>query len=282
MMKSETVTTDREHLISQMYATEEPLTVRIRTHELYTQPKVDFHAWVLDHVPWRGDERVLDIGCGSGAYIEPVCRRLTQGGQLLASDLSWGMLCDVAAKSLPACVTFLNGDAANIPLPDGCCDVVLANHMLYHVPRIETAVAEIRRVLRPGGHFVAATNARDAMQEFITEVEAACRDLDHPVDIPPSPARVRFTLENGWGSLQSSFPNVEQDAFESTLVFSEATPPAAYIDSLRHIYGPQLPDGLAWEMLMEQVERQIESSLADQGEYRVAKTTGVFVATREA
>lgn len=266
----------------QMYATEEPLAVRIRTHKLYTQPKGDFHAWVLDHVPWRGDERVLDIGCGSGAYVDPVGQRLGRGGHLLAGDISWGMLRDLASKSLPAYVALLNGDAMRIPLPDSCCDVVLANHMLYHVPQIEEAVAEIHRVLRPGGYFVAATNARDAMQAFITEVTDACHTLGYPIEIPPTPARVHFTLENGWALLKPFFPDVEQDALESALVFSEAGPPVAYINSLRHIYGPQLPHELAWETLIAQVERQIRSRIAAQGEYRVAKTTGVFIATREA
>ena len=279
--KSEEATTDQAHLQAQMYATEEPLAVRIRIHKLYTQPQDDFHAWVLNHVPWCGDERVIDIGCGSGAYIEPISQRLTQGGQLLAGDLSWGMLCDVASKSLPARVALLNADAMRIPLPDGCCDVVLANHMLYHVPQIERAVAEIQRVLRPGGRFVAATNARDAMQLFITEVADACHALGYPIEIPPAPARLRFTLENGWALLKPHFPNVEQDAFESALVFSEATPPVAYINSLRHIYSHQLPDDLAWETLIEQVNRQIRSQIAAQGEYQVAKTTGVFIATRE-
>jgi len=282
MQAGEKAATDRAHLQTQMYATEEPLAVRIRTHKLYTQPKSDFHAWVLDHVPWRGDERVLDIGCGSGAYIEPVCQRLTRGGRLLAGDLSWGMLCDVAAKPLPACVALLNGDAMRLPLPNGCCDVVLANHMLYHVPQIEETVAQIHRVLRPGGHLVAATNARDAMQAFITEVEQACHALGYPLELPPAPARVRFTLENGWAFLKPCFPDVKLDAFESALVFSEAAPPVAYINSLRHIYSPQLPHDLAWETLIEQVERQIRSIIAAQAEYQVAKTTGVFIARRAA
>ncbi len=282
MTTSKSILTDREHLTSRAYATKDALAVRIRTHETYTQPELDFHPWVLDHVFWRGDERVLDIGCGSGAYIEPTCQRLTQGGRLLAGDLSWGMLCDVAAKSLPECVLLLNGDAANIPLPNACCDVVLANHMLYHVPRIEAAVAEIWRVLRPGGHFVAATNTRHSMQEFISEVEDACRVLGYSVEIPASPARKRFTLENGADFIRPYFPGVERDVIESALVFAEASPVAAYINSLRDIYGPQLPASLTWEALMEQVERQIRASLADQGEYRVAKATGVFVATREA
>lgn len=277
-MKGENVTTDRAHVVSQMYATEEPLAVRIQIHELYTWPKSDFHTWVLDHIPWRGDERVLDIGCGSGAYIEPVCQRLPQGGRLLAGDLSWGMLRSVAAKSLPVCVSLLNADATQIPLPDGCCDVVLANHVLGHITQIEAAVAEIRRVLRPGGCFVAATNARNSMRVFITEVTEACCALDHPLEFAPTPVRVRFTLENGWDLLKPSFPNVRQETFESELVFSEAAPPVAYINSLRHIYASQLPEALAWETLIKQVERQIHSKITGQGEYRVAKTTGVFIA----
>ncbi|MCP4541263.1 MAG: class I SAM-dependent methyltransferase [Chloroflexi bacterium] len=280
MKASERAFTDREHLISKTYATEEPLAVRIRTHESYTQPKVDFHTWVLDRIPWHGDEWVLDIGCGSGAYIEPVCQRLTQGGRLLAGDLSWGMLCNVAAKSLPEHADLLNGDAMNIPLSDGCCDVVMANHMLYHVPQIEAAMTEIRRVLRPGGRFIGATNTRYSMQEFITEVENACRALGYPIEFSPIPARIRFTLENGWDFIRPFFLDVKQEIIESALIFPEVSPAVAYINSLRDIYGPQLPDDLVWEALMEQVERQIESSLANQGEYRVAKTTGMFVATR--
>ena len=265
-----------------MYATEEPLAVRVRTHKLYTQPPLDFQAWVLDHVPWRGDERVLDVGCGSGSYVEPLCQWLGRGGRMLAADLSGGMLRDLAARSLPAFVDLLNGDATRIPLRDGCCDVVLANHVLFHVPQMERAVAEIRRVLRPGGYLVAATNARDAMQAFITEMEEAGRALGYAVEIPPVPARVRFTLENGWAILRPHFLGVRQDVVESALVFAEAAPAVAYIDSMRLVYEPQLPDGLAWEALIEQVECQIRSRITDRGEYRVAKTAGVFVATRGA
>jgi len=279
-----------------MYATEEPLAVRVRTHRLYTQPKIDFPAWVLDHVPWRGDETVLDIGCGSGAYVEPACQRLTRGGRLLAGDLSWGMLRDLASKPTPPPLSLFNGDAMRLPLPDGGCDVVLANHMLYHVPHIEAAVAEVHRVLQPGGYLVAATNARDSMQRFITEVEEACRALGHPMKIPPSPARVRFTLENGWPFLRTLFPNVEQDVLASALVFPEAAPAVAYVDSLRHAYEPRLPDELEWQALIGQVERQIRAQTGSprdegrereeereeerEGEYRVAKTSGVFIARK--
>ena len=267
--------------MSQMYATSEPLAVRLQTHELYTRPQMDFHAWVLDHVPWRGDETVLDVGCGTGAYVEPVCQRLTGGGRLLSGDLSLGMLRDVASKPSPGCVALLIADAMRLPLPNACCDVVLANHMLYHVPRIEEAVAEIHRVLRPGGTLVAATNSRHSMQAFINEMITACHALGSAIKIPPSPARTRFTLENGAASIEPFFPNVKRYTFESALVFPDAVPAIAYVHSLRHVYAPQLPDGVSWDALIEQVHRQIHSKVAAQGEYRVPKTTGVFVATRE-
>jgi SAM-dependent methyltransferase len=282
MRERDSVVSDQACLTAQMYATEGPLAVRVRTHELYTQPPLDFQAWVLDHVPWHGDERVLDIGCGSGAYVGPVCEQLTRGGRMLAGDVSGGMLRDLAARSLPACVDLLNADATRISLADGCCDVVLANHMLYHVPQIEVAVAEIHRVLRPGGRFVATTNARNAMQALIAEMEEAGHALGYPVEIPAVPARVRFTLENGWAILRPCFPGVEQHVVESALVFGEAAPAVAYIDSMRITYEPRLPDGLSWEPLIEQVERQIRARIAAEGEYRVAKRAGVFVAVRGA
>ena len=115
-MRFEDQYTDREHLTSRMYASKEPLAVRIETHKLYTRPKMDFVAWVLDHVSWRGNETVLDIGCGAGFYVEPLHHRLKHGGRLLLGDLSFGMLQDVVASS-PLAENLFNGDAMHLPLP---------------------------------------------------------------------------------------------------------------------------------------------------------------------
>ena len=66
-----------------MYATGEPLVVRQQTHARYTEPRISFIDWVLDQVPWRSDETVLDIGCGSGAYVTPLSQRLGDAGRLM-------------------------------------------------------------------------------------------------------------------------------------------------------------------------------------------------------
>lgn len=272
------MTTNEKHLTTQMYATEDHLATRIRTHELYTQPKQDFTAWVLEHILWRGDEIVLDVGCGAGVYIEPVAARLTGGGFLISADLSFGMLSDVAAKHLESHTNLLNANVLQLPLPDNCCDVLMANHMLYHVPDIGKAATEIRRVLRPGGHFIAATNSRYSMQEFVTEISDACHSLGYNIQLPPSPSLLNFSLENGAEIIWPIFPNAEIHQFNSVLVFPTAEPAAAYINSLRSFYETQFPQELSWPAMMQQVERQITTRITNHGEYRVAKATGIFLA----
>ncbi len=267
---------DRGALTSQMYATEGPLAVRIQTHELYTQPPADFVGWVLDHVPWRGEETVLDIGCGAGAYLQPVCDRLTGTGRLLCGDLSLGMLRDVASHPLLSQVALLNADAAHLPLPDQSCDVVLANHMLYHVPETEQAVSEAHRVLRPGGYLLAAANSCHSMQALADEVKRACRRLGWPAELRGRPER-RFSLENGRSCNKPVFDEVELHRLESALVFPTAEPAVAYVGSMLHAYTSALPDPSA---LLDQLGRQISSIVAEHGEFRVPKTTALFVARR--
>ena len=79
LMNDSNTPTDHHVITQRAYATDEHLAVRIRTHELYTRPEIDFPAWVLDKIPWRGDERVLDVGAGSGNYFDLVQARVPHG-----------------------------------------------------------------------------------------------------------------------------------------------------------------------------------------------------------
>jgi len=58
---------DKTRLVTESYATDEPLSVRIETHRRYSVPAIDLPAWVLDRYSWRGDETVLDIGTGASS-----------------------------------------------------------------------------------------------------------------------------------------------------------------------------------------------------------------------
>ncbi len=277
-MNQNEIATNKKHLTSQAYASEDHLSVRIKTHELYSQPKQDFTAWILDLIPWVGNETVLDAGCGAGLYISPIKKHLTEGGRIISADLSLGMLFDVAQKDFASDTNLLNSNILQLPFPDNSCDVILANHMLYHVPGIPKAIAEIKRVLRPNGYLIAATNAKDSMMSIVHEIEKAYEALGEPIQIPPTPPRANFSLENGGTFIEEEFPNVQIHRFESFLVFPEAAPVVDYINSMQSFYEPQISTSIPWETFLAQVESQITQIIQEKGEYRVAKTTGAFVA----
>lgn len=278
--------TDRDHLAGRHYANEDLFAIRIATHQRYTVPSVDFIRWVLDLIPWQGDERVLDVGCGNGQYAEPLAARLTGAGRYLAGDLSLGMLRDLLKGSLqqnrlPGGATAVNMDAAALPLPEGSCDTVLANHMLYHVPDLDQALAECQRVLRDGGRLLAATNSQTTMAELQVLIYEGCERLGAPQAITLHHDSLRFSLENGQALLARQFNQVERHVLHTALVFPDPEPLLAYVNSMRDMYEPGLPDGIAWDDLLTIWRGMIADHIARHGTFRVGKVAGAFVAVKQ-
>jgi len=108
-----------------------------------------------------GGTKVIDVGCGAGRHSYEAYRR---GADVIAFDQNAEELAEVdtmlqamgaegeAPESAKAQVVV--GDALALPYPDGTFDVVIASEILEHVPDDETAIAELVRVLRPGGSLV--------------------------------------------------------------------------------------------------------------------------------
>lgn len=100
-------------------------------------------------------ERVLDVGCGSGAVTRTVARRVAPGGRVVGFDASPALL-KVAREladeaGLGGGIEFKPGDCRALPFPDASFDAVLAATTLSHVPDPGRALAEMVRVTRPGG-----------------------------------------------------------------------------------------------------------------------------------
>jgi ubiquinone/menaquinone biosynthesis C-methylase UbiE len=94
-----------------------------------------------------GEERALDVGTGAGALalaLAPLVR------EVVGVDVVPELLAE-ARKRAPANAEFVEADAEELPYPPGSFDVVSTARTLHHVPRPELVVAEMNRVLRPGG-----------------------------------------------------------------------------------------------------------------------------------
>lgn len=97
-------------------------------------------------------ERVLDVGCGPGFCSAELLADVGPTGAVVGIDSSAAML-DAAARRCEGLgdAAFYKGDATQLPVEDRCCDRALCVQVLEFVPNVSVALAELYRVLRPGG-----------------------------------------------------------------------------------------------------------------------------------
>lgn len=266
----------KSKLVRRYYASDSNLRIRHETHEKYTVPRRDYVGWTLERINWRGDEAVLDLGCGPGIYYQ---RLLDQwpGLHYYGIDLLRGMM-----KQHPAENGLIQGDALQLPFADGSLDVVMANHMLHHLPDIEAAVREVQRVLKPTGTFMVATNSMQSMPELQVLMRRAIVLLTRygASEIrPPALPSDAFALENGTRILSRYFHSVVRFDLPSALIFPEVDPAIAYLESTRDLREGDLPDDVIWDDVMMIMRQQINQLIKHLGELVINKQSGVLLAS---
>src|SRR4051795_8347379 len=128
-------------------------------------------------------ERALEIGAGTG-YFSLNLARAGLIGELTCTDISQGMLDELAGtpERLGVEVETVCTDAEGLPFPDDSFDLVFGHAILHHIPDLDAAFSEFRRVLRPGGRV------------------AFCGEPSHHGDrLAALPKRAALAAGPGWG-----------------------------------------------------------------------------------
>jgi SAM-dependent methyltransferase len=251
--------------------------VRQQTHDQYTFPRVDFVEWVMSHVGLKGNETLLDLGCGTGRYYEYIQANhpdVTYTGIDTASTLT---------AEHPAPNRVIHSPMDEIPFEDGTFDVVMANHVMYYAANVADVVKETQRVLKPNGLFVASTSSVTTTPQF-RELFRRAILLVSPPGAPrevkvPSGLHQRFALENGSRMLANHYFAVVRHDLPGAFVFDEVDPIMDYLESMRDTYEPQLPENISWDQVMLIMREQLTNLILTLDKLVVDKLTGVLIAT---
>ncbi|MEO8108146.1 MAG: class I SAM-dependent methyltransferase [Actinomycetes bacterium] len=266
--------TDQSYLLGSQYRDSSNLDARIAVHRLFSTNPIGWYRWYFDHLILPPAAAVLDIGCGPAMFWCDQFQRISQGWQITLADLSPGMTAQAGANLRAAGAAndprfdLRTADAQSLPFDDQTFDAVLANHMLYHVPDLPRALAEMRRVLRPGGRLFAASNGAGHMKEMGDLLASFASDTS-----VLSAPELRFGLENGRQQLATHFAQVERFDYEDSLEITEVAPLVAYVLSTRN---------MLWtadaEPPLDTLTQYFETVLARDGTIHITKSSGLFVA----
>jgi SAM-dependent methyltransferase len=194
-------------VVSAEFATEERLERRrLDRWGLYLGVDPREHAALA---VWEAQpRRVLDAGCGTGEFAEALAARL--GVEVVCVDQSPRMAELARGRGLDAVVARLE----ELPFPDGAFDAAHTSWVLHFLPDLDAGLAELARVLRPGGRLVALANGERHLEELWGADDES-----------------GFTRERGADALGAHFERVERRDLDGEVVFATRAALEGYLDA---------------------------------------------------
>ena len=266
---------DKEQLQAQ-YATASNLNSRAALHWLFSTNKLGWNQWVFQNYELQSGQKILELGCGNGGIWAGHAVQIPEEIILILSDFSAGMLQEAKENICGISnVGFMVIDAQNIPWADAAFDIVIANHMLYHVPDLDRAIKEIARVLKPGGTLYATTLGAGNFKELFDLLHA----FEPSFVFGQEALTDAFGLETGEAKLRGCFAEVEIRRYPDGLHVTQAQPLVDYVRSLQGIGNvTEIFEGEKAELF----GRYFEDIIARDGAIDISKDAGMLVAHKGA
>ena len=259
--------TGMEQSLKNQYQNASNISSRINLHSLYAQNPKGWFPWIYEQCQIRPGMKILEVGCGDGTLWLQNKDRLPADIQVALSDVSEGMLRDArrALGTEDARFDFQVLDCQQIPYPENTFDLVVANHVLFYCDDLQTALAEIRRVLKPEGWLVCSTYGHDHMKE----VSELVQEFDEHIVLAADKLYEKFGRENGTEILSSYFFDIELRTYEDCLIVPEPEPLISYILSCHGNQGQYIPE--RYREFFSYVKKKTDLGM------KITKDAGVFI-----
>jgi SAM-dependent methyltransferase len=213
---------------ARQYGTTDRLGARAALHARYA--RVDWFAWVADRMALPAGAHVLDIGCGPAWFWRAALPRLPGGLHLTLVDASPAMV--EAARERDgiagrvATLRHVVAELRSLPFADECFEAVVAMHVLHHVDDPRAGLAELRRVLKPGGLALVSANAVGTMAELRAMIASV---FGGPA---VDPGAARFSLDDAERLMAGPFTDLRRHDLQDGLTVTEPKDALAYLLSM--------------------------------------------------
>ena len=219
----------------------------------------------------RPGARIIELGFGHGEVLGEMRSRFPDCS-FYGLDLSKRYTA-IARERMGAAAVFTLGDMERLPYSDASFDAVVTCWTLYFMNDLDAALREMRRVLRPGGIFVAATNARDHMHEYTELAATAVRDAlgrEMSPDID-----VRFDVDTGGDAVRRCFPDTTLREWHGMLTLTTL----AEVESLWPTYGDWSVSEADTPAVLDALRQHAAQILGRVGVVSFRRHGGAFIAS---
>lgn len=265
--------TDQNYLGPQ-YKTDVNLSARQRVHERFSTNPQGIFSWLMTLAEVQLGQVMLDVGCGNGRLWQDI---LNEGAKVANTasydvtlvDLSLGMVqqaAQVVDKSR-ARWQAIQASATNLPFSGAYFERVFANYMLYHVPDVDQAVTEFRRVLHPEGKLCVTLLGQAHMGELWQLLQDLLKTQAHSRE-------GRFLAQQAQPDLEKHFAQVQVHPYDDALQVTDAAMLWDYVlssFSLQALSVAELAD------LKMKFQAAVQEEIERTGHFYIQKDTVVFV-----
>ena len=249
--------------VKEMYINNDTLSTRINVHDKYSVNPHGWANWVFEQYRFKENMNVLELGCGTGNTWLGREEQIPKNTKIILTDISDLMIQKTKEKlAAHKNMSFLVMDVQNISFEDGYFDIIIANHMLYHVPDISKALSEIKRVLKKDGCFYATTTGLNHLKELgdIYRIYEGKAQFNYASEIT-------FNLDNGENILKEYFTDIKKHLYIDSLEITDVQALMDYMVSYNEI--PKTVYDEIYDMIAKEVK--------EKGMLKINKDSGMFI-----
>ena len=199
---------------------------RIDIHSKYGGRNIDH--WMLDILPLKKDQRILDVGCGAGKQCFLYDDYLESDAKISGGDVNEELLDKARSENQrrgKRCTFVYLNFNEKFPFPDNWFDLSSCCFAIYYAEDIPYTIREFHRILKPGGTLFTSGPMRENKKMFYDIIKEATG-----LPIPPMPGSSRYSTEI-YDAVKKTFKETELKIFENPLTFDSVEP---FVEYTRH------------------------------------------------